>query len=192
MVGFGRTLIAFNLDHAAVPAEARQQFVEERSRLIGRVSSLIDRGRLFFPNQKVDGNGAQEGAAQQGQRDPVLNRIMVLSHILEAIDYKDFDNNSKAWIRWPALIDRRPGRSGHVCRAFGRLSKAEQGRLAGEFNSRECITLMDLTVSAKRAFVSEVFSILQPRKWLEEVEKAYDIKLLARQPEGAAVHVDGA
>lgn len=186
-----QTLIAFNLDHAAVPAEARQRFVEERSRLIGRVSSLIDRGRFFFPNREVAGSGEQEGAAQQGQRDPVLNRIVALSHILKAIDYKDFDNNSTEWIRWGTLTTVAKGSEGNVCSAFGWLSEAEQKRLTDELTKRDGLTLMDLTASAKRAFVSEVFSILQPQNWLKQVDEAYGIKLLSREPEGAAVHVKG-
>lgn len=187
-----QTLIAFNPDRAAVPAQARQQFVEERSRLIGRVSSLVDRGRFFFPNREAAGIGMQQGTAQQGQRDPVLNRILALGHIVRAIDYADFDNNSKEWIRWRTLTTVAKGRKGHVCSAFGWLSKAEQGRLASELKKRKGIALMDLTDSAKRAFVSEVFSILQPQNWLEQVEKAYGINLLSRKPEGAVVHVDGA
>lgn len=186
-----QTLIAFNLEHAAVPAEAHQRFVEERSRLIGRVSSLIDRGRFFFPNREIAGSGAHEGTAQRGQRDPVLNRIVALSHILKATDYEDFDNNSKEWIRWGTLTTVAKGREGHVCSAFEWLSEAEQSRLAGEVRRKGGITLMDLTAAAKRAFVSEVYSILQPEEWLKQVDEAYGIKLLSRKPEGATVHVEG-
>ena len=186
-----QTLIAFNLDHAAVPAQARQQFVEERSRLIGRVSSLIDRGRFFFPNREAAGNGAQEGAPQRGRRDPVLNRIVALRHIVKAIDHKDFGNNRAAWIRWPTLTNVETGREGHVCSAFRRLSEAEQSRLADEVGKKGELTLMDLTASAKRAFVSEVYSILQPEEWLRQVDEAYGINLLLRKPEGAGVHVKG-
>ena len=189
VMGEIQTLIAFNPDRAAVPAEARQQFIEQRSKLVGRVSSLIDRGRLFFPNREVVGIGEDRGPAQQGLRDPVLNRIMAASHVLMATDYERFDRNTKTWIRWKDLTNVAPGREGHVCSAFRHLSQTEQGRLAAELKTNDGIRLMELIVSSKRAFVSEVFDILQPARWREQVEGAYGIDLSSRKPEGPTTHL---
>ena len=189
VMGEIQTLIAFNPDRAAVPAEARQKFIEERSGLIGRVSSLLDRGRFFFPNQEVAGIGEHKGSAHQGLRDPVLNRILVASYVLMATDYESFDRNRESWIRWETLTTVATGSEGHVCSAFQRLSQAEQSRLAEKLTKKDGIRLMDLIVSAKRAFVSELFDILQPGSWLQQVEGAYGIDLSSRKPEEPAVRI---
>lgn len=188
VMGEIQTLIAFNPSKADVPANARQRFVEERSRLIGRVSSLVDRGRLFFPNLGVAGIGGHKGSAQQGLRDPVLNRVLAARHVLMAIDYEKADHN-KPWIRWKTLTSVEPGTGGHVCSAFQHLSTEEQSRLLDELKQRVDLRLIDLIVSAKRAFVSEIFSIVQPTKWLDEVESSYGIDLRSRKPEKPTVNV---
>ena len=179
VMGEIQTLIAFNPDRADVPANARQRFVEERSRLIGRVSSLVDRGRFFFP---------VEGSAQKGLRDPALNRLLAARHVLMAIDYEKADHN-KPWIRWKTLAAVQPGTEANVCLAFRHLSREEQGRLLRELKHRTDLRLMDLVVSAKRAFVSEVLGIVQPTEWLGEVEGAYGIELRSRKPEAPGVDV---
>ena len=187
-----QTLIAFDPDRAHIPAQARQQFVEQRSKLIGQISSLIDRGRFFFPNRAVADVGAHNGPAQQGLRDPVLNRIMAASHFLKAIDYQDFARNRDSRIRWDTLTTVTQGSAGHVCSGFRHLSQAEQSRLVEKLTTTGSLRLMDLIVSAKRAFVSEVFSILQPANWLKQVEDAYAIKLLSRELEEPDVHIPAA
>ena len=74
-------------------------------------------------------------------------------------------------------------------RPFGFCRRAS--RVGSPSSSRKAngIKLRDLIVSAKRAFVSEVFSILQPANWLEEVGHAYGIDLRSREPEMPAVHI---
>ncbi len=188
VMGEIQTLIAFNPDKADVPANARQRFVEEHSKLIGQVSSLVDRGRFFFPNVGEMRIGEDMGLAQQGLRDPVLNRVLAGFHVLMAIDPEKPDHN-RPWIRWETLSTVRPGTEGYVCSAFQHLSKEEQNRLCGKLQQRAGLRLMDLVVSAKRAFVSEVFGIIQPAEWLDEVEASYGIELRARKPEGPGVHV---
>ena len=189
VMGEIQTLIAFDPDRAEIPANARQRFVEQRSRLISRVSSLLDRGRFFFPNREVSNTGEHKGPAQEGLRDPVLNRILAASYVLMATDYESFDRNRKRWIRWETLTTVTKGSAGHVGSAFRLLSKTEQSRLADELTKERGIRLMDLIVSAKRAFVSEMFSIMQPRNWLKEVEHAYGIDLLSRKREGPVDHI---
>ena len=173
VMGEIQVLIAFNPARAGDPEKAGQRFVEERSRLIGRVSSLIDRGRFFFPNDKDARIGEHKGSAQQGLRDQVLNRVLAASYVVMATDYEIFGRNGTPWICWKTLTTGAEGSAGHVRSAFQLLSEAEQRRLADILKNKDGIRLRDLIVSAKRAFVSEVFEIVQPSEWFKKVDSVY-------------------
>lgn len=54
---------------------ADADFPSRRSAMRARVSALLDRGRLFFPNRTDDGHGADKEAGFQGRRQPVLDAL---------------------------------------------------------------------------------------------------------------------
>jgi hypothetical protein len=52
-------------------------FRQSRSVSLARISAIIDRGRLFFPNRDIgDGHGADNEAAYQGHRQPALEALV--------------------------------------------------------------------------------------------------------------------
>jgi hypothetical protein len=62
-----------------------EEFLRQRSALRTRISALLDRGRLFFPNQPIDvENGAPE-AAYQGKRQPALDAIFAAYRVLSDV-----------------------------------------------------------------------------------------------------------
>ena len=183
-----QALIEFDPRSADVRSEAKQRFFDERSRLISRASSLLDQGHLFFPNADVAGVGEHGQAGKEESRDPVLNRIMAVKHVLMATDYVNHKRNREARIKWPTLTEVTAGDDRHVFAAFQHLSLTEQKRLCNKLSQQDGIELIDLIVSARRAFVSEMSSIIQPASWLKQVEDAYGIKLLSREPEVPTVY----
>ena len=175
-----RSLIANDPEHATVDVGlAKNDYYERRSELLGQVSSLIDRGRFLFPNRELGGFGQEKGVANRGLRDRVLDRVISAHHILQAVDYTHFNNN-RATISFHSLMESRRyelnGRDKHLHDALQNLSTEELEKLARERQIR----LDDVIVSAKRSFVSEMFLILQPEDWLNQVEEAYGIKLRSR------------
>lgn len=60
------------------------EFRIHRSATRARVSALIDRGRLFFPNLKSKvGHGADKEAGYQGHRQPVLDALVGAYDLLD-------------------------------------------------------------------------------------------------------------
>ncbi len=51
-------------------------FKIERLRIARRLSALVDRGRMFFPNIREDGHGAGKEVAYEGRRPPILDALM--------------------------------------------------------------------------------------------------------------------
>ena len=84
----------------------------------------------------------------------------------------------------------KKGRQGYLYESFAHLSKEEQENLEGNPDKNGEIRLKDLIVSAKRSFVSEIFSIIQPRDWLGKVEKSHGIELRSRTCEVSGVKLD--
>lgn len=174
-----RSLIATNPCKASEPRTARDAFYSRWSRLRSDISSLIDRGRFFFPNHEYN-MGQEKGSAHEGRRDPVLNRIMSAYFCMKAIDYRNFALNSQPICLRSLKQDNKAGdRERNLLEAFRHLSKEEQDRL----NRKSSVKLDDLVVSARRSFVSELFSIIQPRDWLKKVEKIHGISLRSRGAE---------
>lgn len=54
---------------------SEQEFVRERSNVVQRLSALIDRGRLLFPNLDHDQYGTHKPAAFRGIRQAVLDHV---------------------------------------------------------------------------------------------------------------------
>jgi hypothetical protein len=61
-----------------------QEFARRRSEARARLSALIDRGRMFFPNTKsVSGHGAEKEMGFQGHRQPVLDELVNAYRLLD-------------------------------------------------------------------------------------------------------------
>ena len=53
--------------------------------MASRISALVDRGRLFFPNIDPKGKGADKEAAYQGHRPPILDALMFAYYEVQSI-----------------------------------------------------------------------------------------------------------
>jgi hypothetical protein len=67
-------------------ARAHPSFGEEREHLMGRLSALVDRGRLFFPNVSHDLVGLDRPFANRGFRPPILDAIMLVHERIRRLD----------------------------------------------------------------------------------------------------------
>ncbi len=83
------------LNRAAMFARTRQHqqsdasFLQQRVNLMLAVSSLVERGRLFFPNVDPESKGAAKEGAYRGSRPPVLDALMYAYYELEALTRSD-------------------------------------------------------------------------------------------------------
>jgi hypothetical protein len=79
------------LNRAAMFARTRQHqasdasFFQQRVNMLLALSSLVERGRLFFPNIDPDGRGNDKTAAYRGARPPILDAIMCAYYEIEAL-----------------------------------------------------------------------------------------------------------
>ena len=60
-------------------------FLASKANLLVGLSTLVDRGRLFFPNLNPDKKGAEKEGAYRGHRPPILDALMWTYHELEAL-----------------------------------------------------------------------------------------------------------
>jgi len=60
-------------------------FLANKANLMVALSTLVDRGRMFFPNLNPDKKGAEKEGAYRGHRPPVLDALMWAYHELEAM-----------------------------------------------------------------------------------------------------------
>jgi len=60
-------------------------FLANKANLMVALSTLVDRGRMFFPNLNPDKKGAEKEGAYRGHRPPVLDALMWTYHELEAM-----------------------------------------------------------------------------------------------------------
>jgi hypothetical protein len=67
---------AEHLGYAEAADFAAPSFVERQHELLAHLSSLIDRGRWFFPNERHDEVGVEKAPAYRGDRLPVLDSIV--------------------------------------------------------------------------------------------------------------------
>ena len=65
---------------------APNQFRLDQSELRARLSALLDRGRLFFPNLADTDHGADKEAAFQGHRQPALNAAFGVYRVVSDIE----------------------------------------------------------------------------------------------------------
>lgn len=61
------------------------QFMASKSAMLIALSTIVDRGRLFFPNLDPETKGGGKEGAYRGQRPPILNAIMWTYHEIEAL-----------------------------------------------------------------------------------------------------------
>ncbi len=60
-------------------------FLANKANLMVALSTLVDRGRMFFPNLNPDKKGAEKEGAYRGHRPPILDAVMWTFHELEAM-----------------------------------------------------------------------------------------------------------
>lgn len=70
-------------------------FLKDRSFAVRRISALLDRGRLFFPNIDHDERGLHKEEAYKGRRQPVLNCVMSSYETIKNIEYASLDDSIK-------------------------------------------------------------------------------------------------
>lgn len=70
-----------------------EPFFEQRHRLRITVSSMIDRGRWFFPNIEVDDHGAHKELGYRGYRHELLDGVVSAYICLGRVDYRNKQNN---------------------------------------------------------------------------------------------------
>ena len=61
-------------------------FNAQRQAVLGRISSLVDHGRLFFPNIETDDHGAEKESAFKGVRPPILDVLIYAIYEIETVD----------------------------------------------------------------------------------------------------------
>jgi hypothetical protein len=79
-----------DLDPKRVQGES---FFDRRHRLRITVSTLIDRGRWFFPNIQVDDHGADKELGYRGYKHESLDGVAMAYRLLQNLDYQNRDNN---------------------------------------------------------------------------------------------------
>lgn len=70
-----------------------EPFFDRRHRLRTSMSSLIDRGRLFFPNILADDFCAEKELGYQGYRHEVLDGLVAAYKSVGKLDYRNKENN---------------------------------------------------------------------------------------------------
>lgn len=79
------------LGQAAMFARTRQHqandgaFLQHRVNLMLALSSMVERGRLFFPNIDPQSKGAEKEGAYRGSRPPILDAVMFAYYEIEAL-----------------------------------------------------------------------------------------------------------
>lgn len=79
------------LNRAALFARTRQfhqneaSFLQQRVNLMLALSSLVERGRLFFPNINPNSFGGEKEGAYRGVRPPILDAVMFAYYEIEAL-----------------------------------------------------------------------------------------------------------
>lgn len=93
-LGWGNLCID-TLNRAAMFARTRRHqkddaaFLQQRVNLMLALSSLVERGRLFFPNIDPSSKGAEKEGAYRGSRPPILDALMYAYYEVEALTRQD-------------------------------------------------------------------------------------------------------
>jgi hypothetical protein len=70
-----------------------EPFFARRHRLRVTLSTMIDRGRWFFPNIEVDDHGADNELGYRGYRHELLDGLVSAYRCLQRLDYNKRENN---------------------------------------------------------------------------------------------------
>ena len=79
------------LNRTAMFARTRQHqandasFLQQRVNMMLAISSLVERGRLFFPNIDPQSKGGEKEGAYRGSRPPILDALMYAYYEVEAL-----------------------------------------------------------------------------------------------------------
>jgi hypothetical protein len=68
-------------------------FFERRNKIRTSLSSMIDRGKWFFPNLKAEEIGQTKEKAYRGYRQEILNSLVAAYNLMTALDYQDGTKN---------------------------------------------------------------------------------------------------
>lgn len=60
-------------------------FLAAKTNMMIALSTLVDRGRMFFPNIDPEGRGIEKEGAYRGSRPPILDVLMFTYHEIEAV-----------------------------------------------------------------------------------------------------------
>lgn len=113
------------------PAEQSKELYE----VMYRLSSLIDRGRWFFPNQWSDEIGLQKEPAYRGLRQSVLD------HLVEAYDLVKAMDENKAEVNPSALVHQQRLFVSEVQRVLNPRRRTEEvARIEAQFAISQKIT----------------------------------------------------
>ena len=66
-----------------------ESFLQQRVNLMLALSSLVERGRLFFPNIEAGSFGADKDGAYRGVRPPILDALMYAYYEVDALSRKE-------------------------------------------------------------------------------------------------------
>ena len=61
-------------------------FLAAKTNMMIQLSTLVDRGRMFFPNIDPEGKGIEKEGAYRGSRPPILDALMFTYHEIEALN----------------------------------------------------------------------------------------------------------
>jgi len=80
---------AISLCYAFEIPMVHDEFMRERASTLKNISSLLDKGRIFFPNVDHDKRGLHKVEAYRGLRQPVLNRVYDVYRIVVDMRMED-------------------------------------------------------------------------------------------------------
>lgn len=162
----------------ANPQILKQDFWNRRNELISKLSALRDYGKLLIPNLKPEQYGQRKSGAYQGYRDRALDCVTAAFKIAIAIDFTQWSNNAD-----PVVISLPIGKNLHQLKKLWEGLEKLPDRVKPEGpkddeDERKGWSCKSGLVEAKRQFVTEVRSLIDPRLWIDEIGGLCQRKIL--------------
>jgi hypothetical protein len=153
----------------ANPEILKQDFWNRRSELLSKLSALRDFGKLLLPNLHPEQHGQHKSGAYQGYRQRSLDCITAAFLIAIAIDFK-VSRNNKERVIISLPIPQQSHQAKQLWIGLCKLPKpvTPEGRKDDKGNSKGWSCKSGL-VEAKRQFVTEMQSLVDPRLWIDEI-----------------------